>query len=103
MKRVNRMGPHLSGFSSGASPGGKVSHYRHKRNIHTQGAPDEGLRGVLGVAGNQSSAVNGALRSIATSSGVPPTGSLRLVDKFNASVGGKCYEDGCAIAARRDE
>ena len=29
----------LSGFSSGASLGGKVSHYRDKQNIYKQGAP----------------------------------------------------------------
>ena len=32
-------GSHLGGFSSGASLGGKVSRYRDKQNIYTQGAP----------------------------------------------------------------
>jgi CRP/FNR family cyclic AMP-dependent transcriptional regulator len=35
MKRMN----HLSSFFSGASLGGKVSRYRGKQNIYTQGAP----------------------------------------------------------------
>jgi CRP/FNR family cyclic AMP-dependent transcriptional regulator len=39
MKRVRGMGSRLGGFSSGASLGGKVSHYRAKQNIYTQGAP----------------------------------------------------------------
>jgi CRP/FNR family transcriptional regulator, cyclic AMP receptor protein len=30
---------HLGGFSSGASLGGKISRYRKKQNIYTQGAP----------------------------------------------------------------
>jgi CRP/FNR family cyclic AMP-dependent transcriptional regulator len=30
---------HLRGFSSGASLGGTVSHYRRQQNIYTQGAP----------------------------------------------------------------
>jgi len=33
------MTSHLGGFSSGASLGGKVSHYRNKQNIYTQDAP----------------------------------------------------------------
>src|SRR5271155_4078189 len=33
------MGSHLKGFSSGASLGGKVSRYRNKQNIYTQGTP----------------------------------------------------------------
>ena len=33
------MNSHLRGFSSGASLGGKVSRYRNKQNIYTQGAP----------------------------------------------------------------
>jgi CRP-like cAMP-binding protein len=33
------MTSHLGRFSSGASLGGKVSHYRNKQNIYTQGAP----------------------------------------------------------------
>jgi CRP-like cAMP-binding protein len=36
---MNRMNSHLRGFSSGASLGGKVSRYRNKQNIYTQGAP----------------------------------------------------------------
>jgi CRP/FNR family cyclic AMP-dependent transcriptional regulator len=31
--------PHLAGFSSGASLGGKISSFRRKQNIYTQGAP----------------------------------------------------------------
>ncbi|MGB6483526.1 MAG: Crp/Fnr family transcriptional regulator [Candidatus Acidiferrales bacterium] len=38
MKRINRMALSLGGFSSGASLGGSVSHYREKQNIYTQGA-----------------------------------------------------------------
>ena len=38
MKRMNQTASHLGGFSSGASLGGKVSHYRDKQNIYTQGA-----------------------------------------------------------------
>jgi CRP/FNR family cyclic AMP-dependent transcriptional regulator len=33
------MASHLGGFSSGANLGGKVSHYRDKQKIYTQGAP----------------------------------------------------------------
>src|ERR1700733_6877703 len=33
------MNSHLKGFASGASLGGKVSRYRKKQNIYTQGAP----------------------------------------------------------------
>src|SRR5260370_41454253 len=39
MKRMNQMVSHLGGFNSGASLGGKVSHYRDKQNIYKQGAP----------------------------------------------------------------
>jgi CRP/FNR family transcriptional regulator, cyclic AMP receptor protein len=39
MKRINQRASHLSGFSSGASLGGKVSRYRDKQNIYRQGAP----------------------------------------------------------------
>jgi len=39
MKRRNQKASSLGGFSSGASLGGKVSHYREKQNIYTQGAP----------------------------------------------------------------
>jgi CRP/FNR family transcriptional regulator, cyclic AMP receptor protein len=39
MKRVNQRTSHLGGFSSGASLGGEVSHYRNKQNIYKQGAP----------------------------------------------------------------
>jgi CRP/FNR family transcriptional regulator, cyclic AMP receptor protein len=39
MKRAKRMATQLSGFSSGSSLGGKVSRYRSKQNIYTQGAP----------------------------------------------------------------
>jgi CRP/FNR family cyclic AMP-dependent transcriptional regulator len=39
MKRMNKMNASLAGFGSGASLGGKVSHYRDKQNIYKQGAP----------------------------------------------------------------
>jgi CRP-like cAMP-binding protein len=39
MKRMNRMASQLGSFSSGACLGGKVSRYRGKQNIYTQGAP----------------------------------------------------------------
>ena len=39
MKRRNQMVSRLRGFSSGASLGGEVSHYRNKQNIYKQGAP----------------------------------------------------------------
>ena len=39
MKRMNQMSSHLSGFSSGASLGGKVTRYRDNQNIYTEGAP----------------------------------------------------------------
>ena len=39
MKGKKRMTTQLGGFSSGASLGGKVSHYRDKQNIYKQGAP----------------------------------------------------------------
>ena len=39
MKRRKQRGFPLGGFSSGASLGGKVAHYRDKQNIYTQGAP----------------------------------------------------------------
>jgi CRP/FNR family transcriptional regulator, cyclic AMP receptor protein len=39
MKRRKQMTPPLGGFSSGASLGGTVSHYRDKQNIYKQGAP----------------------------------------------------------------
>jgi CRP/FNR family transcriptional regulator, cyclic AMP receptor protein len=39
MKRTNHMASPLGGFSSGASLGGKVSIYREKQTIYTQGAP----------------------------------------------------------------
>src|ERR1700730_8853279 len=39
MKLKNKMNGHLAGFNSGASLGGKVSQYRNKQNIYTQGAP----------------------------------------------------------------
>jgi CRP/FNR family cyclic AMP-dependent transcriptional regulator len=37
MKRKKRNDSPLGGFPSGASLGGKVSHYRNKQNIYTQG------------------------------------------------------------------
>jgi CRP/FNR family cyclic AMP-dependent transcriptional regulator len=39
MKSKDQRNSHLGGFSSGASLGGKVTHYRRKQNIYTQGAP----------------------------------------------------------------
>lgn len=39
MKRDDQTGSRLQGFTSGASLGGTVSHYRNKQNIYTQGAP----------------------------------------------------------------
>jgi CRP/FNR family cyclic AMP-dependent transcriptional regulator len=39
MERTNHKASHLGGFSSGASLGGKVSRYRNKQNIYTQGTP----------------------------------------------------------------
>ena len=39
MKRMNKENSHLGGFNSGASLGGKVSHYRDKQNIYKQGEP----------------------------------------------------------------
>ena len=36
---MNKTNSHVSGFNSGASLGGKVSHYRDKQNIYTQGEP----------------------------------------------------------------
>jgi CRP/FNR family transcriptional regulator, cyclic AMP receptor protein len=38
MKRMKQLASPLGGFSSGASLGGKVSRYRRKQNIYTQGA-----------------------------------------------------------------
>src|SRR4029077_8751793 len=39
MKRINKTASRLAAFSSGASLGGKVSRYRDKQNIYTQGMP----------------------------------------------------------------
>ena len=39
MKRMKQMVSALGGFSSGAGLGGKVSSYRRKQNIYTQGTP----------------------------------------------------------------
>src|ERR1700729_303302 len=39
MKRTKQITSHLDGFSSGASLGGTVSHYRRQQNIYLQGAP----------------------------------------------------------------
>jgi CRP-like cAMP-binding protein len=39
MKRTKQRASPFGGFSSGASLGGKVSHYRRKQNIYKQGAP----------------------------------------------------------------
>jgi CRP/FNR family cyclic AMP-dependent transcriptional regulator len=39
MKGMNKLAAHLGGFSSGTDLGGKVSRYRAKQNIYTQGAP----------------------------------------------------------------
>jgi CRP/FNR family cyclic AMP-dependent transcriptional regulator len=37
MQRMSKMSASLAGFGSGASLGGKVSHYRDKQNIYKQG------------------------------------------------------------------
>jgi CRP/FNR family cyclic AMP-dependent transcriptional regulator len=39
MKRTTKMSASLADFGSGASLGGKVSQYRNKQNIYTQGTP----------------------------------------------------------------
>ena len=39
MKRMDKMNSHLAPFSSGASLGGKVSHYQDKEKIYAQGTP----------------------------------------------------------------
>jgi hypothetical protein len=39
MKRNKKMTNRLGGFGSGASLGGKVSHYRGKQTIYQQGSP----------------------------------------------------------------
>jgi CRP/FNR family cyclic AMP-dependent transcriptional regulator len=39
MKRMNKMISFLAGFPSGTGLGGKVSRYRRKQNIYTQGEP----------------------------------------------------------------
>jgi len=39
MKRREKMSASLVGFGSGASLGGKISHYRNEQNIYKQGAP----------------------------------------------------------------
>src|ERR1700726_1543250 len=39
MKGMNKLASHVGGFSSGTDLGGKVSRYRAKQNIYTQGAP----------------------------------------------------------------
>jgi len=39
MSGTRKRNAHLDGFSSGASLGGKVSHYRDKENIYKQGTP----------------------------------------------------------------
>jgi CRP-like cAMP-binding protein len=39
MKGLNKMTASLAGFGSGASLGGKISHYQDKQNIYQQGAP----------------------------------------------------------------
>src|SRR5690348_3485182 len=39
MKHKTKMASPLGGFTSGAGLGGKVSRYRHKESIYTQGAP----------------------------------------------------------------
>jgi CRP/FNR family cyclic AMP-dependent transcriptional regulator len=43
MKHMEQMASHLGRFSSGASLGGKISRYREKQNIYTQGAPADTL------------------------------------------------------------
>ena len=39
MKRIKQLPSRLGGFSSGASLGGKVSRYREKQNIYSEGTP----------------------------------------------------------------
>jgi CRP-like cAMP-binding protein len=39
MKSLKKMTASLAGFASGASLGGKISHYRNKQNIYKQGTP----------------------------------------------------------------
>jgi CRP/FNR family cyclic AMP-dependent transcriptional regulator len=39
MKGMNKLASHLGGFFSGTDLGGKLSRYRAKQNIYTQGAP----------------------------------------------------------------
>jgi hypothetical protein len=39
MKRMKKLPSHMDSPSSRASLGGKVSHYRGKQNIYSQGAP----------------------------------------------------------------
>jgi CRP/FNR family cyclic AMP-dependent transcriptional regulator len=47
MKRINQMASHLGEFSSGSSLGGKLSRYREKDNIYTQGAPAHSVFYIL--------------------------------------------------------
>jgi CRP/FNR family cyclic AMP-dependent transcriptional regulator len=47
MKRMNQPASHLSGFSLGASLGGKPSRYGKKQHIYTQGAPAETVFYIL--------------------------------------------------------
>jgi len=39
MKYKNNLGARLGGFGSGASLGGRISHYQNNQNIYKQGAP----------------------------------------------------------------
>jgi CRP/FNR family cyclic AMP-dependent transcriptional regulator len=68
MKHGKRHVTLLAGFGSGASLGGKISHYRDKQNIYTQGAPaytlfyiQEGGVRLTTRTGNQPSAVTAIL------------------------------------------
>jgi CRP/FNR family cyclic AMP-dependent transcriptional regulator len=47
MKPMNQMAFHLGGFSSSASLGGRLSRYREKHNIYTQGAPADTVFYIL--------------------------------------------------------
>jgi CRP-like cAMP-binding protein len=39
MKGIHNMAAHLANFGSGATLGGKISHYKNKQSIYKQGAP----------------------------------------------------------------
>jgi CRP/FNR family transcriptional regulator, cyclic AMP receptor protein len=47
MKRINQTASYLSGFTSGASLGGKLSRFEGKQSIYTQGAPADTVFFIL--------------------------------------------------------